>query len=59
MTRPLVMEMQRRADGLRADADELMDQAIWLSGLPHHGHEPGDCCEAPDCYQAWEMYPNG
>lgn len=58
-TRPLVLALQQRADGLRADADELMDQAVFLAGLPHHGHPSGECCDAEDCFQAWEMYPNG
>lgn len=59
MTRPAVMAQTRRSESLRAQADEAADTAIFLAGLVHHGHPVGECCDAEDCYQAWELYPNG
>ncbi len=43
------------------DVEEPMTlgEAKALGHLVDHGHEAGDCCDEPDCYQAWEMYPDG
>ena len=57
--RPEVLACQKRAQELRADADEMDEAADFWALLVDHRHADGETCEDFLCLEAWRMYPDG